>query len=437
LISKFKVNTDGSSVLLNAMSLKNKTALVWDQGSFLPFAQALGGEGGFGRVFYYSPRTSFMSKSQDALVGRDIEPLERVDSFWSYVNEADTIVFPDCGDGDLQHWLREKGYSVWGSARAEMLELDRWNFRKLLEELKQPVPDTVRVIGIKALREEIKNREDCYIKTSFFRGDLETRHFTSYDIDKPWIDELELHLGPHAVEIELIIEDPICGIEPGYDGFCIDGKFPKTAMFGYEAKDSSYLGKVIAFDDMPDALRDTASILSMPLKQLGQRGNFHTEVRIEEETGEVYLLDPCQRCGSPPIETMVCMIDNWGEIVEAGARGEIVEPDFAAKYGAQIILKSNWVLENFLSIKTDPAFEPFLKLRRAVRYGEQLWSIPSSELELIGSAVGVGDTSEAAIDMALEVAESVEALEIEYAKDAKEKLLELAKEGEGILGQKF
>src|SRR5262245_37335810 len=189
-----------------------KSCLVYDRGAFLPLAIALAK--GFDQVFYFSTNSGFSTKSQEALIGRGFAGIERVDSFWSYIDDVDTICFPDVGDGDLIHYLKEKGYPVWGCDRAEMLELDRWQFRKLLNELGQPNPDTTRVIGIDQLRKELRDREDCYLKTGFFRNDFETHHFQNYSIDKPWIDELELRIGPHSKEIEIIIECPVKGVEP-------------------------------------------------------------------------------------------------------------------------------------------------------------------------------------------------------------------------------
>src|SRR6185369_17501955 len=129
---------------------------------------------------------------------------------------------------------------------------------------------------------------------------------------------------------------------------------------------------------MPAALQTTCEAMAQPLKQMGLNGNFHTEVRIAED-GTPYILDPTTRAGSPPIETMTVTIANWPEIVYAGANGELVEPHFVAKYGCQIILKSLWVLENFLAVKVPDEFFPFLKIRRGCIVDDQLWVIPSED----------------------------------------------------------
>jgi hypothetical protein len=134
---------------------------------------------------------------------------------------------------------------------------------------------------------------------------------------------------------------------------------------------------------------------------------------------------------------MTAMIENWGEIVYAGARGEIVEPKFAAKYGCQIILKSDWNMTKFIAVGVPKEFEPLLKLRRGVKYGDQLYNAPLAGLEIIGSALGMGDTPEEACEQATTVAESIEAIELEYSKDSCSKLLEMIENGCKVLECEF
>lgn len=410
--------------------------LLFDRGAYLFFAQALASAGD--QVWYYNASQDFMAKSSDAIVGRGYPGVDRVDSFWAYLDDADTIVFPDVGDGDLQHYLRQKGHHVWGSGKSEMLELDRWQFLKLLEDMSEAVPETERVLGIPELRKALRSREeDCWLKTSFFRGDFETQHCERYDILKPWIDDLALRLGPRADDIEILIQESLEGVEPGYDGYCINGQFPKAACWGWEAKDSSYVGKTSDFNEMPQALRETAEIMSMPLRTLGMQGSFHSEVRVAKN-GQAYLTDPTCRLGSPPGEVMSMLITNWPDIVTAGARGKVVEPEFAAKYGCQIMLKSTyWVLEHFLPVGIPKELEPYLQLRRGTILDGKLWAVPSEDLELIGSALGIGDTVDEACEMALEVAGAIEALELSFDKQADETLKKIVEDGEKEFGESF
>lgn len=170
------------------MNLRDKIALVWDRGEFfLPFAQALGRDG-FKTVLYSTEWRTFAPKSKDVKPGVGMEGVERVDSFWSNIDIADTIVFPGGGDGDLQQYLRDRGYAVWGGGMAELLEVDRHKFKETLENAGSPVPEYTPITGMDNLREFLEDsaNDDSYLKTSFFRGDFETFHHVNWRLTQPW-----------------------------------------------------------------------------------------------------------------------------------------------------------------------------------------------------------------------------------------------------------
>lgn len=413
------------------MKLSDNTALVWDRGSFLPFAQALGGKGGFGQVLYFSEWRGFAPYSKDALIGRDMENVRRVDSFWDHLDDADVVVFPDVGDGDMQMYLRQIGKSVWGTGRAEMLELDRVNFKRYMEEIGLPVIPWNHVVGMDALENYMRDpsNDDSYIKSSFFRGDLETFHHEEWDLSKPWFLDTQMRLGPHAMELDTMTEKSVPAIEPGYDGYNVDGVFPQNAIWGWEKKDSLYVGKAGMAADMPLIIRQTNAAIGPALGKLGCRGNYHSEVRLADD-GTVYLNDPCCRCGSPPHEIMSIQIANWAEIVWAGAHGEVVEPEFTSQYGAQILLRSEYADEHFVSINIPEDLMGRVRLRRPTKYEDGYWHVPGSHLDLIGSALGLGDTPDAALKEAEEVAGELKAYQLDYNKNARDDMLKIIEEGE-------
>ena len=79
---------------------------------------------------------------------------------------------------------------------------------------------------------------------------------------QPLLDDLASRLGPRQTTTVFIVEDPIEGIEVGYDGTSIDGHFPAVASFGYEVKDAGYVGKVVDDADLPAVLREVNDKLS-------------------------------------------------------------------------------------------------------------------------------------------------------------------------------
>ncbi len=400
--------------------------LVCDNGAFISFAQALVLDAD---VLYFSHFGEVAPSSKNAMVGRDVPGIERVDSFWNHIDDVDVIAFPDGGDGDLQEHLRKSGYAVWGSGRAEMLELDRAEFKRLLLKLDMPVVETRHVVGLDALRAILEKEDDLYVKTSFFRGDFESFHHITWDLSEPWWQELAYRMGPHGAEIETLVEVPAPGVEFGFDGYTVKGQFPQDAAWGVESKDKGYL--IYHSIRLPDCLTEANSVLSDALHTLGAQGNYHNEVR-QTDDGTVYISDPACRCGAPPFASMSLWITNWVDIVVAGAHGELVEPEYASTYACEVELSkqfkdtsmATWLEHQWVALDIPPDSLPWVRLRRPVVVNGRWWSVPHPWLDIIGAAVGIGETPDAAIDKALEVAESVQGHQVTYDHTIKDDLLD-------------
>lgn len=401
--------------------------LVVDNGAFLSFAQALVPDAD---VLYFSHFGEVAPSSKNAMVGRDVPGIERVDSLWNHIDDVDVIAFPDVGDGDLQVHLRKAGYAVWGSAKAEMLELDRGEFKRLLLKLGMPVVDTRHVVGLDALRTILEHEDDLYIKTSFFRGDFESFHHITWDLSEPWWQELAYRMGPHGPEMETLVEVPAPGIEIGYDSFVIDGQFPENAAWGIEYKDKGYIGQHVPASALPPCLSEANEVLAEPLRVMGARSCYSNEVRVTDD-GTAYISDPACRCGAPPFAAMSLWITNWVDIVMAGARGELVEPEYAAPYAAEIELTkqykdtsmATWLEHQWMALDIPAAAVPWIRLRRPVVVQGRWWSVPHAWLDIVGSAVGLGNTAEEAIDAALAIADQIKAPQLGYNEHAKDELM--------------
>lgn len=396
------------------MNLTAKSALVIDNGIYPHVAVKLAEK--FGRVMYFVPWiTSAFPSSTLRNVGCGLPGVERAWSWLDALPEADIVVCPDIYSWDIVQHCRSIGKPTWGACLAEGLELDRWKTKQLLQSLEMPVVPGIQITGVEALEDYLKSpeNEDRYIKTSFTRGDFETFHHVNWHLTEDWLKDLSHRLGPRADHIEFIVEEPVPGVEVGYDGFSVGGHFPFTASYGYEIKDAGYIGKVATRREMPTAIQYCNDAIAESLGKLQCQGFFSNEIRIGEDLSP-YLIDPTMRCGSPPSESYIELFSNWPEVIWTGAHGEVEDLTPVAKYSAQIVLKSSWVADNkFLPVSFPDAIARWVKLHNCCIIDGQVFVAPQDFPEF-GSVVALGDSMEAAIELARERAEQIECLDMSW-----------------------
>lgn len=412
------------------MNLKSKTALVWDNGIFTEIAVTLAQS--FGRVLYYVPWTSGMPKSNALMIGEGLDGVERIASPWSHFDEIDIWIFPDVYEGDLQDWLASKGKRVWGCRGGAELEIDRPVSKEACKKLGIDIGPYKVITGLDALRKHLKANDDQWVKISGTRGDMETFGSKSYEKIEPRLDELEHNLGALKKVITFTVEKGINdAVETGYDGYCIDGKFPKGAMTGVEVKDEAYLMKTIRWNDLPEQVRTVNEKLSPALKRYGYRGFISTEVRCTKD-GKAYLIDPCCRAGSPPNELYQVMMANMAEAIWHGSQGEVIEPEFKAKWGAEVLLISEWADQNWMQVSFPKEVRENVKLRNFCMIEGQYYVIPQwTGCAEIGAVVAMGNTPDEAIAECKRICELVEGHLLDKPIDA----LDVAREQlEQVLG---
>ncbi len=316
---------------------------------------------------------------------------------------------------------------MWGSGNAELLELHRDELKTVLKGAGLPAGPYKIVTGIEALRGYLKDNPGVYVKGNVFRGDVETFRNSNWVVTAPLLDDLASRLGPRQSSTVFVVEDPIEGVEAGYDGVCIDGQFPSTACFGYEAKDAGYVGKVVDYAELPDALREVNSRLAPALAALGCRSFFSTEIRVGPDR-RPYLMDPAMRAGSPPSEAYIELFANWDEVIWAGAQGEVTELRPVAGYAAEIILRSEWAREHFLALDIPESIRRFVKIHGHCRIEGRDYAAPLGIRE-VGAAIGLGDSLEEAVGAALEHAEAVQGLELEFDRNALDAAMDAVEQG--------
>lgn len=391
-------------------------ALVVDFGIFVEIARTLGRT--FKKVYYYTPWEQSFPTMDTGKIGYGCPEIELVESPFDVLDKIDLAVFPDIYFGSMQKHFIKLGIPTWGSNVGELLEIDRDGTKRLMKKMGLPVNDFAVVEGLPALREYLKYNEDKWIKTNKWRGMMETFHSPNYGVVEPKLDELEHSLGAFKHIVKFMVESPINdALEAGIDGYCIDGKFPKTIMSGFEIKDKGYVGEIRLYDSIPEVVTRFDRVMQPVFANIGYRGFYSTEVRVQD--GTPFMVDFCARGGNPPNSTMQVMFTNLADIIWSGANGIVLDPIPLAKFGAEIIIKSDWALKNWQTVEFPKDIEPFVKLQNMVMVNNKRYIIPQAvELDGIGSVVGYGDTIKEAIQRAKDIAEEVEGFEIEILVDS-------------------
>lgn len=408
----------GTAKRLDMTSYKNRTCLIYDHGLFVELAITLSKS--FGRVLYYAPWENCAPKSNVRCIGEGIEEIERVPDIWSHIDEIDLFVFPDVYEGALQKYLADQGKRVWGCRMGEELELDRVAAKEHCRRLGIDIGPYTVVKGIDALRAHLKRHKNQFVKIPALRGDMETFKADNYELIEPRLNELAHNVASKTMEF--ICEDEIPdAIEVGYDGYTVDGRFPKEGIVGVEIKDEAYMGVAMPYRDLPDAVKGVNQCLSKTLRQYNYRGFLSTEIRATPD-GKAYLIDPCTRCPSPPSELYQMMISNLADIVWQGSEGIVIDPEFIKPFGAQLLLISDWADKNWQQVDFPASIREHVKLHNLmVIDGEYYVSPQWTGNPAVGAVVAMGDTQEEAIAECKRLAKMVEGYSIEKPESALDK----------------
>lgn len=370
---------------------------VIDKGIFVPVARRLARD--VRQVSYWSPHEEAF-ESVRKQIGDGFPDIVRVRSMFQNKNDVDCFVFVDVGFPDEQLELISQGFPVWGAREGDSLEMSRGKFMDALMSTDLLVPKYQKVIGMEALREYLKPREDQFIKISKFRGDWETLHFRDWRQDEMELDARAVKLGPWKEVIPFYVFENIeTKIEDGCDTYCIDGKFPSLIIHGMEAKDKAFLGTFQRFDDLPEEVRCVNDEFGPILAGYGYRSFFSTEVRITED-GKTYFIDPTCRAGSPPSQVMTEMIGNYADIMWRGAQGELVDPEPAYKFGVQGLVCVKGDRHAWSTIEIPTELDQWLKCGFCCQIDDRLCFPPDREATGgdVGWLVGVGQTAKEAIE---------------------------------------
>lgn len=388
--------------------LSDITACVIDHGIFFGLAQQLSKT--YKKVYYHFPGWERgFSSIRDGVIGDGMKPeVEILHDIWPKKKEIDLFVFPDIQHAGLQLELESQGFRVWGSRTGDSLETMRLKFIRTVESLGLDVAPCKVIGGMTDLREYLKANDDKYIKISRWRADLETHHHINYQLSRNWLDQIALKLGDLQDEIQFLVFDPIdTDVEVGYDGFSIDGWYPNTAVHGIEKKDQAYIGAVQNYDDLPEQVRKVNEAFSDVLGGHHYRNFWSTEIRIVGD--KFYFIDPTCRAGMPSGDGQFVLYKNLGEIIWEGAAGNVVEPEFAAKYVVQALIEHHDDPDHWRSIQIPEHLHDHVRLLSPCKVGDTYAISPSSAAgETVGSILSWNDDLEKAVDEVVAMSKELE-----------------------------
>lgn len=413
-------------------SYPDKKVCVYDLGLFVCIAEAIAPH--FKKTYYYTPgKQSPFPKLGPCSIGSGVKGLERVNAWEPLLGKVDLWVFPDSLCGETIDHLRSLGERVWGPGMTEVLEQDRVEAKRYMaDDLGLSIGKWHRITGTDALMSHMKDHPDSFIKTSLWRGDVETFNPKSGRSLERWAHKLHGLIGPYAHSQEFVVEECIedC-VEIGYDGYTVDGQYPKQSLFGIETKGLGYVGTFKEYRELPKQIRDTNAAMEDLLRENQCRSFFGMEMRVDKK-GVPWVVDPMARFGSPPGELCSMIYSNLAEIIWEGAGGNIVDPVPAAKWGASLQMHSVVAEKEWLDIKYPASIKDNVKLRNFCEIDGVRWVIPQLiETGSLGAVVALGDTMDEAIEAVKDIASQVEAEGLEIAKgavdSAKEAFAQLAR----------
>ena len=383
-----------------AENLKDKTALVVDHGLFFSLAERLARD--FGRVLYNTPWETGFSQVVDSVMGGGMESIsgvERCEDIWKALPEVDIVIFPDCQDGGLQTYLESQGKRVWGSRYGSRIETDRVFLKDMLRKNGlQTAPYRV-CEGIPELRACLRETTNQYVKMSKFR-ERETWHHINYQLSEPVLDELEYRWSGVKQHVKFLVEAGIdTDLELGCDTYCVDGQYPDHCVHGPEIKDKCYACAVIPTKDLPPQLLTVNEMLVPWFREQHYRNWFSTEVRIKGD--DFYFTDSTNRQPSPAGECELELIENLGEVAWHGAAGDLVQPEWAAKYACEAMIMYHGDDRAWRPLNIPKEQRQWVKLYRPMFNPKTgLFQIVPKHphFDEVGNVVGIGDTIGEAMD---------------------------------------
>jgi len=387
--------------------VSDMTVMIEDYGGFTYLVEVFARY--FKRVLYYSPYESEFARSQPFIVGTGIPNVERIDNVDDYESQTDLFFFSDLHKGARQERLRDAGKAVFGSGKIQDLELYRTKLKELLKDLDLPVNEYEVAHGFSELKEKLKGKKDVWVKSDFFRGDGETFRYQDDECGIDALMDLERDLGINKEKEDFIIEEPIKdAVEYGYDGFVCTNGFPDKTLFGIEVKDASYCAVFTDYDKLPKTTREANEKLLPIFMSKNYNGWYSSEERCTKKDFSYYL-DMTARLGEPPTSLACEMFKDYPIYCWEIANSIVPKIESKAKYGVQLIIKSDRAIHHPQRIFFPEKYKEFVKVKslHIDENGHYIFVPQSTGMTEIGAIVYYADTLKAAKEGVIKIAKEV------------------------------
>lgn len=197
-----------------------------------------------------------------------------------------------------------------------------------------------------------------------------------------------------------------------------------------------YIGRVKDYASMSPIITDFNTKIASELKNHKYRNFFSTEIRVGKDKVP-YMIDATMRLPSPDGELYMEMVTNLAEIMWYGSEGILVEPEFEAEYGIEVMIDSEWAKNKWQAVHFPMEIERWVKLRNYTIIDGTYCVIPRyPDFENIGAVVAMGASVEECIGKVKGYAEQIKGYGVEVKLGAIDKLKEIIAGGEKI-GLKF
>ncbi len=413
-------------------------ALVVDYGLTIELARLLARDLD-GEVGYFSPWVSSFAEPKATMLGTGLEDegVKRIDFPWSLLDspdEPDIWVFPDLYFTDWQQHLRAMGKNVWGSGPGELLELDRWKLHEVLFKAKQSEAGITLADGIEQLGDFLKHDysdERKFIKLSqYYRGASETYEHKGWPASRSWFEDLAHIVGPAGDKLRFMLQEPIEGdsVEPGIDLLIVNGEATTPYLIGYEDKDHGLISKVT--ENINFAWQSLGAVVRALSEEQPYSNTFSGEMRITE-TGDCYFIDATCRMPRPGDGAHQKLCRNLAEVIDGGARGQIIQPDDSAKFCCQLMLSSPWAKEHPMHVRFPEELRDNILLYYFYRDDDgEYWTLPHN-VEQVVSVVTTGDDLEKVKQECLDIAKEIEGDQLTFKHDVFEQIETMIEKGQG------
>jgi len=379
---------------------KKHIFFIYDVGGlFSQFAIKLSKQGH--EVYYFTPfyeNVTFKRYAIGLNIANVKKPLYFFQKLLKFKKEDVTLMFPDVGTGDLAHFLKQMGYSVFAAGLGDILEFHRDWLKKKLKELGLPVMEYEILEGIEELKKHLERKKERVIKIDIFRGDEETWFAQNVKVIDMKLNKLQKDFGPFAYDYNFISEEKIEGDEPGFDMIFNKTDYVKPYLWGWEIAKGPYCG--VCSLDVPKVIAELRDKLKPLLQKLDWRGFISTEAKVKDN--RPYLIDVCSRAPHPLGLGFTVLYENFAEIIYKVARGIPVEAKIKGKFMLVLPLSCNLAFNEWLHLIFPERAQDEIKIgqnyfailpascARSEKYQKGYYHVPGVS-EVVAVVVGVGN----------------------------------------------